>query len=366
VAALASAALLVWAAADVAIRAQPARWPCDVRTGDRIVAVGDVHGAFEAFAGILRTAGLIDSRGRWTGGRAVLVQTGDVLDRGADSRRVLDLLRKLEREAPRAGGRVLALLGNHEFMRLAGDWRFVSAGEFAAFRDARSEDRRDLVYEKVAAEEAARARSEGREHDERAHRERFMRDIPLGFIEMRQAFDADGDYGRWLRSRPALAKVNDLFFLHGGISPPVAALGCEAINERIARDMAALPLPAEQIAGLFASSGSGPLWYRGLANDPEETIADAVEASLVAMDGRAFVIGHTTVLPGRIATRLRGRVVQIDTGMLGGDFYRGGLPAALEIRGTMLTAIYPDRRETVAAPAIEAPAAGADAASPRQ
>src|SRR5262245_10417007 len=62
--------------------AQSSEWPCDVRSSERIVAVGDVHGAYERFVAILRTAGLIDQRERWVGGKAIFIQTGDVLDRG--------------------------------------------------------------------------------------------------------------------------------------------------------------------------------------------------------------------------------------------------------------------------------------------
>src|SRR5262245_27458863 len=105
------------------LAAQPRALPsvCGLETAERVVAIGDVHGAYGRFVAILREAGLIDQRERWTGGRAVFVQTGDVLDRGADSRRALDLLRKLETDAARAGGRVVPLLGNHEIMRMLGD-----------------------------------------------------------------------------------------------------------------------------------------------------------------------------------------------------------------------------------------------------
>src|SRR5262245_29092303 len=83
---------------------------CRVQTSERVVAIGDVHGAYDRFVAILRAAGLVDGRARWIGGRSILVQTGDVLDRGPASRRVLDLLRQLERDAGRAGGQVFALL----------------------------------------------------------------------------------------------------------------------------------------------------------------------------------------------------------------------------------------------------------------
>src|SRR5688572_13903247 len=70
----------------------------------RVVAIGDIHGAHDQFVGVLTRAGLIDAKGRWAGGRATLVQTGDYTDRGAGVRAVLDLLMSLEGPARSAGG----------------------------------------------------------------------------------------------------------------------------------------------------------------------------------------------------------------------------------------------------------------------
>src|SRR6476619_2557951 len=105
---------------------------------ERVVAVGDVHGDYTRFVAVLRSAGLIDEKGRWTGGKAHLVQTGDVLDRGADSRKVMDLLMSLEKQAAKAGGHVHALIGNHEARNLYGDLRYTTAEEFAAFKTGQS------------------------------------------------------------------------------------------------------------------------------------------------------------------------------------------------------------------------------------
>jgi hypothetical protein len=331
--------------------AQASAAPCAIETAARIVAVGDVHGAHDRFVEILRHAGLIDDRERWIGGEAVLVQTGDVLDRGPDSRRTLDLLRRLGRDAPRAGGQVHALLGNHEVMRMVGDWRYVSAGEYEAFRDAFSRDLRERLYDVVADRAAREARAEGRRHDASAFRTLFLEEVPLGYIEMRQAFEPSGDYGRWLRERPVVVTVNGILFLHGGISEAVASLGCEGINETIRRELAG-PLPApERLQEWLSTQEEGPLWYRGLAHEPEDTFAPTLDAILHHMDARAVVVGHTPSLAG-ITTRFDGRVILIDTGMLGGEFYPGGLPAALEIHGDVVTAIYPDRRERLAVPAL--------------
>ena len=318
---------------------------CDLRTTERVVAIGDVHGAYDRFLAILGKAGLVDARGRWTGGRSILIQTGDVLDRGPDSKRVLDLLRRLEQDARRDGGRVIALIGNHEVMRMVGDWRYVSAGELAAFRTGNSTDLRNAILERSVEQAATRAKAEKRSFDEAAFRTQFLKDIPLGYIEMRQAFDLTGDYGKWLRSHSTMAKVNGVVYMHGGTSPEVAALGCEGTNEGVRKDLAAPPPPPEQLLTMLSSSENGPLWYRGLAEEKEETFLPTFESILKSLGARAIVIGHTPVLPGRITTRFGGRVIQIDTGMLDGEFYPKGVASALEWQGDVVTAIYDDRRE---------------------
>src|SRR5262252_6086968 len=115
------AALTLFAAANAGTS-----WPAAAASGcqftgvERVVAVGDVHGAYDRFVEILRAARLIDDRQRWTGGRAHLVQLGDVVDRGPDSLKVIDLLDALQEDAERAGGAVHPLIGNHEAMRVIG------------------------------------------------------------------------------------------------------------------------------------------------------------------------------------------------------------------------------------------------------
>ena len=88
---------------------------------ERTVAVGDVHGDYDQLAAVLKSAGLIDEQGNWSGGKTHLVQNGDVLDRGPDSRKAMDLLMRLEKQAAEAGGYVHALIGNHEAMNVYGD-----------------------------------------------------------------------------------------------------------------------------------------------------------------------------------------------------------------------------------------------------
>src|SRR5688572_10201955 len=101
------------------------------RPAERIVAVGDVHGDLQRFSGMLQKAGLIDQTGQWTGGKATLVLTGDLVDRGPKSRAVLDFVMTLEKEAPKRGGAVRVNAGNHEVMVVMGDLNYVVAEDYA-------------------------------------------------------------------------------------------------------------------------------------------------------------------------------------------------------------------------------------------
>jgi hypothetical protein len=101
--------------------------------GRRIIALGDVHGDIYAMHSALEASSLVDSDGTWIGRDAVLVQTGDQLDRGADELRILDFLERLQGEAQQDGGDVIILNGNHEFMNALGDFRYVTQEGFESF-----------------------------------------------------------------------------------------------------------------------------------------------------------------------------------------------------------------------------------------
>jgi hypothetical protein len=352
-----SASLVIVAYAIAAPAAQRrAVDACAIEGVQRIVAIGDVHGAYDEFLRILRAAGIIDRRDRWSGGSTYLVQTGDVVDRGADSKKALDLLRRLERDAPKAGGRVLALIGNHETMRLGGAdsgnppgqgfLRDINPAEVDAFRTGRSTELRQVILDEMIQQLRAQAKATGAEFNEREVAAKFEQAFPLGLIEMAQAFSEKGDYGRWIRTHTAAARVNGILFLHGGISARVAPLGCAGINDGVRADLTTgfetfRATPLETLSG----ADDGPLWYRGLSREGEVS-DEEVTRILEAANAKAIVVGHTVTETGRITPRFGGRVVQIDTGMLT-SVYKGGRPSALEIVGDKWTAIYEDGRQDV-------------------
>jgi hypothetical protein len=277
---------------------------------ERVVAVGDVHGDVEALKDVLRLAGLIDAKDQWSGGKAHLVQTGDIADRGDHTRAAYELLMRLETEARKAGGRVHVLLGNHEVMNMLGDLRYITPGELASFAD------------QSATPDAPGA--------------------PKGLAGHREAHGPQGRYGRWLRGHAAVVRINDTLFLHGGIAPSVPARTLEELNRWVHQDLAPGVKP-----GHGGVHPEGPLWFRGYALDEERVWEQGLTEVLQRFEARRMVMGHTTQRDGRILVRFGGRTVFIDTGL---STHYGRHLAALELRGERLTALYPEGRVSLLVP----------------
>lgn len=355
----------------------------------RVVAVGDVHGAYESFVAVLRTANLVNAELDWTGGDAQLVVLGDVLDRGEGSRAALELVMDLARQAAAAGGGAELVLGNHEVMNLIGDLRYVTPAEFAAY----------LADEPRAEREAALNRFLGAfGGDEQSAREQFAARYPPGFFGHRALFAADGALGAWLLDRPVLAVIDGSAFVHGGLSAALDGKTAEAVNleyraalrrylaavellagagvvrpeddllerERRAARFAAegeatAPAALEQAAALvrdFASSpllgADAPFWYRGTAACSAAVERGRLAAVLRGLGARRVVIGHTPTRTGRVLTRFDGSVIRADTGMLAAY---GGEPAAVVLEGEAVRVLYPaDATQT--APREQARAVG--------
>lgn len=390
-----TAALAVAVAATVLVSVTSSGDEAGGRALSRIVAIGDVHGSVEGLTSILSEAGLIDESGCWSGGNATLVQLGDLLDRGARQREVLDLLMRLELEAPRTGGRVIVLLGNHEVMNLLGVIRDVSPDAFAQFVAEGSEQRR---AEALAAFELLIRRREvelGGEpvfSDEAA--QQWLAIHPPGFVEYSEAFGPQGVYGAWLRRRPAAVIVGDTLFVHGGIGPSLEGVGVDEINRRVARELAffdetrafmvagGLALPWSSVTDLvsealrehqwiaaqsppavprnrlnrasrleldfgagYLMAEDGPIWFRGLATWSETERGAEIARLLDRLGVARQVVGHYPQPDGRIRSRFSGRAVIIDSGMLASVY--GGRPSALEIAGDTLTAIYLGERQII-------------------
>jgi hypothetical protein len=340
----------------------------------RIVAVSDVHGAYDSFVELLKTTGLVDASLAWTGGDAALVIVGDSVDRGAGSRRVLELVMRLESAAAAAGGRAQLVLGNHEVMNLVGELGYVSPDDFAAYAAEESAAERAAAWERFRTAHAPGV--------DEALAAAFAKLYPPGFFGQRAAFATRGTLGAWLLRQPVLLVLGDTAFVHGGLPAELGARDAASINARYATtlrdylsardallaagvlhsedafgDHAALAAAfvraaaseqravpedvsraAERIAALGRAEPliGGVYWYRGTVSCSAAVERDRVERGLATIGAKRVVVGHTPTPAARALSRFDGAVIRVDTGMQ----QPRGRASAIVIRGDDVGVVY--------------------------
>ncbi|HSC13536.1 MAG TPA: metallophosphoesterase, partial [Gammaproteobacteria bacterium] len=263
-----------------------AQEPWRFATDSRVVAFADVHGAYDSLVALLQATDVIDADLRWRADAAHVVSLGDLVDRGPETRAVLDLMIRLQREAAASGGRLHVVLGNHELMTILGDWRYVAPADYESFAADETEAMRAASYAVFAADSGG---------DSATARAQFEATYPRGYFARQAAFATTGRYGSWLLSLPALVVVNDTVYAHGGLPPAVTQHGL-ALNDRVQTTLArylalredlvargvlpALDRERDAEAAQSAAAGAerdeflglagapelgldGPLWYRG-------------------------------------------------------------------------------------------------------
>jgi hypothetical protein len=251
---------------------------------ERIAAIGDIHGKFKHLVALLERNGVIDSKLDWNWNSGHLVVLGDVFDKGPSVTESLWFLRKLERQASRAGGRVHFLLGNHDYLFLKGNSQtyFPKYGQIA---DRLRIDRQEL-------------------------------------------FGKDTELGRWLRTKGLAVKINDILFLHAGFSDSF-------LDRRVSLDdlnrLARYSLAAPHLLALTIEErdicraiwgGSGPTGFRGYFDrsfplgflKAWQGILEEAEGAEATLDRalrfyvcRQMVVGHTET--ARIKKLYGGRLI---------------------------------------------------------
>lgn len=274
-------------AGECAVQDRPLQRPA----ARRIVALGDIHGDVRALAAALRAAKAVDEAGHWIGGELVVVQTGDVLDRGDDEQEIIDWLERLEEEAAAAGGALVWLLGNHELMNAAGDLRYVTDAGFRDFADVSG-----LPLESFP-------------------------DVPERMRARVAAFaPAIGPYARILSGQDTVVVVGDTVFSHAGVTEAWAGLLAEVNREsRCFLASGGRELPRALV------DPSSPVWTRDWGGAGVDCAA--LERALAAIGAKRMVVGHTTQ-PSGISSMCGERLWRIDVG-LGASY--GGPIEVLEI-----------------------------------
>ena len=239
---------------------------------DSIGVISDIHGQYGIYIDLLRETGIIDEKLNWNFGKGHFVVLGDMFDRGNMVTEVLWHLFGLERQAEKAGGKVHVLLGNHEFMVLRNDLCNINE-KYGRVEEISKTGYADLYSEKSIL-------------------------------------------GKWLRSKPVVITIDNIIFVHGGISREMIQrnLHFKQINRLFTNNIIGKnqwEVYEEELLK-FLIEASGPLWYRGYFYDADFRESE-IDSILDFYGKKHIVVGHT---PNETITSLfDNKILGADTGI---------------------------------------------------
>jgi hypothetical protein len=315
---------------------------------ERIVAVGDLHGDFNNFVRILKYNMIIDNQNHWAAGKTHLVQIGDVMDRGNHAKKIFDLLMDLEIQAEKAGGKVHFLIGNHEelnIMNRSFDFDlYVTVEQFMDFiPDVYRQKREKKIRRKIADSD-----SENPSFDLSLHSElkNFWENALKNAKKKRNSEDQHqyykgfiDKYGEWILGHNVVIKINNIIFVHGGISLRNSTKTLKYINDHYR-----LELKESMLQNLnkrpprimnhrleFLYDANAPLWYREFSQQEGDEFEKIVVEILKNLEAEHMVTAHTPVAleNPKDMSKFHGKIWIIDTSI--SEAYKKGALSALII-----------------------------------
>ncbi len=278
---------------------------------ERLVAIGDLHGDYNAFHSLLRRLGLIGLFDEWTGQRTVLVQVGDQQDRGDGERAIYRLLYRLQDEAASQGGAVFVILGNHDLLNSQLDFRYVSLGGFMDF------------LKPPVPQPSERVPDWAR---------RIIDTLPNGAKPRAWAVAPGGELSVKMAERQHVAViVGDTLFVHGGISLQHlnGGVGLEELS-RINEDTRRFLHGYTNTMPIVLQGPDSIVWMRSYSNGelaPDGQECKLLYATLKELGVSRMVVGHTVQMGG-INSRCGSKIWRVDVGL---SAAYGGKPEALQI-----------------------------------
>lgn len=345
----------------------------------RMIIIGDIHGDLDALIECLKIGRCIDipsgvelpadpnkrtsqiiynfvNKIKWIGGATYIIQLGDQIDRirptdwddnqvakgsalwdEGSSIHIFYLLWHLNYLANSAGGRVISIMGNHEFMNMDGDFRYVSPGEYKEYHDAFR-----LFYKTRPPEYLAEANAQILTE---INKLQSTHPVPNGYLERRLSYAPGGIMSNFMALHyKVLLQVGSWVFCHAGLTRKTAMSGSIAvINNAISRCLlgprVAKPSDKRIYEQIVNCRGDdSPIWTReygnanlcknttenhsricsldALFNDYNKTNQRYLEQYNIPKASR-MAVGHTpqSVKLGGINAGLDGRVWRCDVGM---------------------------------------------------
>jgi hypothetical protein len=243
---------------------------------EKIAALSDIHGQYDLAIEILKNNNIIDEQLNWSFGKGHFVIVGDIFDRGPKVNEMLWLIYKLEQQAKENGGYLHFLLGNHEYMVLHKDLRYVN--------------------------------------------ERYLEAAKLLNLDYDELYNNKTVLGRWLRSKPTIVRINDNVFVHGGISQDFLTkinFDINVINEtmRASIDISKSELKSTDFYNTYYGS-TGPIWYRGYFND--DLNDDDIAQVLSQIKSEHLVVGHCSF--DEVIRVYDGKIFGVDSSIKNGQY----------------------------------------------
>jgi calcineurin-like phosphoesterase family protein len=232
---------------------------------------------------------------------------GDIMDRGPDAKKILDLIMTLEKEAEEAGGRVHMLIGNHEELNITGIvFRyedFMTPEQFVSF----------LPEEYVMGKEKKLKEKSRDQADLREFWKNVIRTDEATQERYKNSFNER--YGRWIAEHNAVVKINDTVFVHGGLNESYSARKLETINSLLSGELHKAILEQPLRRGIVFDA-NGPLWYRALARKDARLLEEEFEKTLANLGAKYIVIAHSPIsseVAPEFMNRFEKRLWMIDT-----------------------------------------------------
>ncbi|GLU02592.1 hypothetical protein SLE2022_198370 [Rubroshorea leprosula] len=310
--------------------------------GRRIIAVGDLHGDLDQARRALQIGGVLSSDGEdlWTGEDTVLIQLGDVLDRGEDEIAILSLLRSLDIQAKAEGGAVFQINGNHETMNVEGDFRYVEPGAFdecAGFLEYLNGNKYDWE-EAFVGWHGVSKRWKGDRKMSANWGPWNLVERQKGVIARSVLFRPGGPLACELARHSVVLKVNDWVFCHGGLLPHHVEYGIERMNMEVSYWMRGLSETdsSPHIPFIATRGYDSVVWNRLYSRDVSDLEVYQIdqtqailEETLQVLGAKGMVVGHTPQYSGANC-EYNCSIWRIDVGMSSGVL--NSRPEVLEIR----------------------------------
>ena len=241
----------------------------------KIAALSDLHGQYNLTIDILKVNEIIDENLNWAFGKGHLVILGDVFDRGDEVTELLWFIFYLERQAEISGGKVHFVLGNHEYMTMRNDLRYMNKKyRFAS----------------------------------------YLLNTPYN-----ELYGTHSLLGRWLRSKSTIILINDNLFVHAGISRLFIEEGYELeetnqyMRQSLFQDEKVNEKAWDSIYGKYYND-AGPIWYRGYFN-PDFKKSE-INRILRKVDANHIIVGHTSFK--QIESLFDNKILAIDSSIKNG------------------------------------------------